>query len=201
MPPAPHPKPSARTRPILALLLAVPVALPPGPTSAQGLPPGGIVTGLDVERIGQILAAHGPARLRTDPLDNSPWIRAEHDGLIHTLAFRDCDDRGANCTSVQFRAWWHSEGAHSLEAMNAWNRERRFGTAWLDHGGNATLSFDVNLAGGVTAVNFDDTLQWWLAALDAFRLLVIDPGFAAAAADAGARDDAGASAGTAAEGR
>ena len=170
--------PTAR-RPLSLVLLALSTCAASAP-GAQSLQLGGILTGLDIDRIVQIAAAYGPAERRTDEFDGSAWIRAESDGIIYSIAMRNCQD-GQNCTSVQFRAWWNSEGAHTLQAMNDWNRERRFSSAYLDSDDNATISYDVNLAGGVTAVNFDDTVQWWLAVLDEFRGLVIDPGYAAAA--------------------
>lgn len=149
------------------------------PLSAQSPDLAGIITGDDVERVTLIAARYGPAERRTDEADNSAWIRAEIDGIVYTISFLNCED-GRNCGSVQFRAWWTSDGAHSLEAMNQWNRDRRFSAAYLDNGGNATIEFDVNLLGGVTAVNFDDTVQWWRAVLRQFRDTVIDPGYAAA---------------------
>ena len=67
--------------------------------------------------------------------------------------------------------------------MNQWNRDRRFSSAYLDSGDNATIEFDMNLAGGVTAVNFDDTVQWWQAVLGQFTEMVVTPGFEAARTD------------------
>jgi len=144
------------------------------PAAAQAPELGGIITGLDVDRVLTIARSYGPADRRIDDYDNSPWIRAEIDGIVYTISFLNCQD-GQNCSSVQFRAWWTSEGAHTIEQMNQWNRERRFSAAYLDNSGNATIEFDVNLAGGVTAVNFDDTVQWWRAVLREFRSIVIDP--------------------------
>ena len=42
---------------------------------------------------------------------------------------------------------------------------------------NDYFSPDVNLAGGVSAVNFDDSIQWWQAVIRQFREQVIDPGY------------------------
>lgn len=173
---------TARLRPLplcavalSALLLAAPA---PGPAAAQTANLGGMITGNDVDRIAEIARAYGPAERRFDDAEEGPWIRAEIDGIVYTITFLNCQN-AANCTSVQFRAWWNSEGAHSVEQMNQWNRDRRFSAAYLDSRDNATIEFDVNLAGGVTAVNFDDTVQWWRAVLTEFRNSVIDPGYEA----------------------
>lgn len=148
-----------------------------GPALAQ-VNLGGIVTATDYNRISEIAAAYGPVEDRSD--SNGRWIRGEIDGTTYSIAFLNCGDSGQDCSSVQFRAWWRSEGAHTIEAMNQWNRDRRFSAAYLDGDNNATIEFDVNLEGGVTAVNFDDTMQWWRLVLRQFKEMVIDAGATAA---------------------
>jgi len=147
------------------------------PLAAQTPPLGGMVTGNDVDRIMEMARAYGTIERRQD--DDGVWLRGEMDTVVYTISFLNCNDQHANCTSVQFRAWWESNGAHTLEAMNQWNRDRRFSAAYLDTRDNATIEWDVNLAGGVTAANFDDSLQWWQAVVRQFREQVVDPGFAA----------------------
>ena len=178
----------------VASALALAVAGSPHPALPQAL--GGMITGADFDHILQIAAAHGVAEPRVDD-DGEAWIRGEMDGIVYTIHFLNCIPVPP-CTSVQFRAWWASEGAHSIEAMNGWNRDRRFSTAYLDSAGNATIEFDVNLAGGVSAENFDDTVQWWQAVLHQFSEMVIEPGYAtgrASAANDALPEDAGQSEG------
>lgn len=136
---------------------------------------GGMVTGNDFERVFEIAGAYGPVERRDDP--DGQYIRGEMGGTVYTITFLNCNDANLNCSSVQFRAWWESNGHHNVEGMNQWNRDRRFSSAYMDSRNNATIEFDVNLQGGVTAVNFDDTLQWWQAVLNQFKDMVIDPGF------------------------
>ena len=138
---------------------------------------GGMITGNDVDRVAEIAAAYGPATRESVNPGEEPWIRAEIDGIVYSISFLNCT-AGRDCTSLQLRAWWESDGVHSIEAMNTWNRERRWSAAYLDIDNNATIEFDVNLAGGITAVNFDDTMQWWDAVLREFREDVIDPAYA-----------------------
>jgi hypothetical protein len=138
---------------------------------------GGMITGNDIERVRELAAAYGPAERRQD--EQGTWIRGEMDEIVYSISFLNCDDSGLNCSTVQFRAWWETNGAHTMEAMNQWNRDRRFSAAYLDDSMNATIEWDVNLAGGVTAVNFDDSLQWWQAVVRQFRDSVVDPGYGA----------------------
>lgn len=146
-----------------------------GAVAAQTVPLGGMITGNDTARIMELAAAYGPVERRQD--DDGYWIRGEMGETVYTISFLNCNDQNLQCSSVQFRAWWESNGAHTLEAMNQWNRDRRFSAAYLDSNNNATIEWDVNLAGGVTAVNFDDSIQWWQSVLQQFREQVIEPGF------------------------
>lgn len=152
----------------------VAASLVSAPAWAQTGPLTGMVTGLDIDRIADIARVYGPAERQFEDIEDGPWIRAEMDGVVYTISFLNCTN-GQNCSSVQFRAWWRSEGDIPIEAMNDWNRERRFSDAYIDDRGNATIEFDVNLAGGVTAVNFDDSVQWWQAVLREFRSTVVEP--------------------------
>lgn len=155
---------------IAAAGIAASLALPAG---AQSVQLGGVVTGNDIQRVMDLAQAYGPVERRQD--DDGTWLRAEFDGLIHTISFLNCNDQRVNCTSVQFRAWWETENRITLERVNQWNRDRRFSSAYLDSNNNASIEWDVTLAGGVTAVNFDDALQWWHTVMGQFRDEVIDP--------------------------
>lgn len=154
----------------LALMLAAPAM---AQSSLSGM-----ITGNDLDRIQEIAGAYGTIERRQD--EDGIWLRGDMDGIVYTISFLNCNDAGGDCSTVQFRAWWESNGAHSMEAMNQWNRDRRFSAAYLDSRDNATIEWDVNLAGGVTAVNFDDSVQWWQAVVRQFREMVIDPGYDAA---------------------
>lgn len=142
------------------------------PLLAQ-VPLGGMVTGNDMDRIMEIAGAYGPVERRQD--EDGYWLRGEMDDIVYSISFLNCNDQHLACTSVQFRSWWTSNGAHTIEAMNQWNRDRRFSAAYLDSNDNATIEWDVNLAGGVTAVNFDDSVQWWQSVVTQFRDTVISP--------------------------
>lgn len=147
------------------------------PVGAQSVQLGGVVTGNDIQRVQELAQAYGAVERRQD--DDGTWLRTEFDGLVYTISFLNCNDQNLNCTSVQFRAWWTTEGRITLEQVNQWNRDRRFSAAYLDSNNNATIEWDMTLAGGVTAVNFDDGIQWWHTVLRQFRDEVIDATYGA----------------------
>jgi len=130
-----------------------------------------------VARAGEIIDATGPARilavvqgygeaaLTTDNLGD-PLIQGRIGEKRYDLFFYDCDN-GRRCKSLTFSATWEG-GDVTDEMMAGWNREKRFGKAYLDEDGNATVEMSVNLHGGVTRVNLDDTIDWWRLVLDEF---------------------------------
>ena len=136
------------------------------PVLAQA-PLTGVVTGNDVARIAELARTYGPVERNEDA--EGVWLRGEMDDLVYSISFLNCNDQHQNCTSVQFRAWWQSGGAHTLEAMNQWNRDRRFSSAYLDANNNATIEWDVNLAHGIPTASFDDSPQWWRTVMTQFH--------------------------------
>jgi hypothetical protein len=131
------------------------------PTFAQT-----IIQGSDVEAIVNIARGHGAANLETDAVGD-PFIRGRIDGVIYVVNFYGCTN-GQDCTTIQFRGAWAPTGSVTLESLNDWNRDIRFGKAYLDAEGAPTIEWDVNLFGGVTATNLDDTFDWWKIILTKF---------------------------------
>ncbi len=56
-----------------------------------------------------------------------------------------------------------------MEEINAWNRDKRFGKAYLDDDGDPALEMNVNLRYGVSRKNFDDTVDFWRIVLKTFK--------------------------------
>ncbi len=138
-----------------------------------------LLTAGEIETILARAKSLGAAERQPDDVFGA-WILAEVDGLVYSISFLNCEEGVESCTTLQFRAIWNSEGAHTTEMMNAWNRDWRFAKAFINASGNATLEYDVSLAGGVTLANFSETLAWWVDLLAAFSETVIEPGYAAA---------------------
>jgi Putative bacterial sensory transduction regulator len=128
------------------------------PVSAQDL-----VTADNPEKILEIARGFGSAEMETDS-DGSPRIRARMDGTLYTVFFYGCED-GKDCTTIQF--WMFTDAPpNALVVVNDWNRDRRFGKAYIDKDGDVVIEMDVNLLGGVSAKNLDDTFDWWRIVLE-----------------------------------
>jgi Putative bacterial sensory transduction regulator len=139
------------------LALAV-VLLAAPPATAQDL-----VAADNPAKILEIARGFGSAELEADS-EGAPLIRARISGTRYSVFFFGCED-GKDCTSIQF--WTYATAPKdALKAVNDWNRDRRFGKAYIDADGDVAIEMDVNLWGGVTPKNLDDTFDWWRIVLE-----------------------------------
>lgn len=100
----------------------------------------------------------GEAELGRDGLDD-PLIRGRVGDRPYFVYFYGCK-AGRDCTNLMFSARWESDH-FTDQSMGDWNRAKRFGKAYLDAEGNPVLELNVNLFGGVSRANLDDTFDWW----------------------------------------
>lgn len=131
------------------------------------------IDGSDPEAIAELMRGYGSARIDV-AADKTPAIRGRIDGTAFSVFFYGCDESDANCTSISFSAGWSMAGV-DVEAVNAWNRDKRFGRGYIDDVGEPILEMDVNLFGSVTVENLDDTIDWWRVVLADFEANVIAP--------------------------
>jgi hypothetical protein len=136
----------------------------PGAVVAQT--PGEVLDGSDPAAILQIAQGYGSAMLDKDAVGD-PMIEGRIGGQAYTLFFYGCEG-GANCSSIQFTTYF-ANVRPDAGAVSTWNDANRFGTLYLDRDGDLALDMDVNLFGGVTRRNLDDTFDWWRVVLEAVR--------------------------------
>lgn len=137
-----------------------------GVSAAQGA----LVDATRPDEILNIARGHGSAVLETDS-GGDPKITGRIEGTAYTLLFYSCTD-GKDCRDIQFNAAWAAPGI-SLDAINTWNKTRRYGKAFLDDESDPVLQFSVNLDHGVSRENLDDTFMWWSRVLAAFKTEVL----------------------------
>ncbi len=56
----------------------------------------------------------------------------------------------------------------TLDKINAWNTNRRYGTAYIDKDGDPGLKMTTNIDYGVSKKNLVDSFSWWSKAMKAF---------------------------------
>lgn len=145
-----------------SLLLAAAIALAPLGSNAQSL-----VDASDVEIIATLIQEEGyRAVVGTDSVSD-PMITSSANGYEFEVYFYGCTD-GENCRDIQFTAAFVVEDGMSLTSAQDFNLEKRWAKVYLDEESNPRLEMDVNMYGGVSATNFNDTLDWWVIIMQDF---------------------------------
>lgn len=125
----------------------------------------------DPEAILQVAKGYGSAELSTDS-DGDPHIVGRMSGTKYGIYFYGCEN-GRNCDDIQLRAAWSGPKV-SLHQINQWNKDKRYGKAYLDDDNDPTLEISVNLKHGVSRANLDDTFDWFRIAVEGFEKEVLD---------------------------
>ena len=102
-----------------------------------------------------------------------PYFITSTNGTNFVVIFYGCDKNPSSikrvCGDVQFRSSYEAPDAASLDRMNNWNRDFRFGKAYVDADGDPTIEMVVNMTGGVTRSFVRNTLKWWTIVLRDFE--------------------------------
>lgn len=126
----------------------------------------------DPARIAGLLQDAGYRAQLTNDSDGDPMIKSAAAGSDFTIFFFNCTD-GKNCKTIQFFAGFDKAQPMEVDVVNRWNREKRFGKAYLDDEGDPLLEMDLNLDfGGISLNNFRDNLKVWESLLAEFKTAI-----------------------------
>jgi Putative bacterial sensory transduction regulator len=124
-----------------------------------------MIDGTNVEQIANVARGYGSVTM--DKASNGdPMISGKIEGVSYYLFFRNCTDN-ANCEDLNFYAGF-LDNKQTMDALNAWNRDKRFGKAYLDSDLDAVIEFDVNVEYGISDKNLDSTFSVWSLILKQF---------------------------------
>ncbi len=126
----------------------------------------------DVDRIAESLtrAGYNP-QLSSNAGER--FIKAQLNGYEFLVLPYGCDEAERNCRSVQFFIAFDPANSPSLEAMNAYSRENRWGRVYLDQDGDPALEFDLDLEkGGMSEALFLDNVAYWEAIVQSYAKFV-----------------------------
>ena len=124
-----------------------------------------MVDGTNVDEIANVARGYGSVTM--DKASNGdPMISGKIEGVSYYLFFRNCTDN-ANCEDLNFYAGF-LDNKQTMDAINAWNRDKRFGKAYLDSDLDAVIEFDVNVEYGISDKNLDSTFSVWSLILKQF---------------------------------
>ena len=117
-----------------------------------------LIDGKKPKAIEAILKGFGIARLETDS-EGDPKISGRTDGKAYTVHFYNCTDN-KDCSSIQFWTYWDEEA--TLDKVNEWNKDTRFGKLYIDGDNDVILEYDVNLLGGISEKTLEDDADVWV---------------------------------------
>jgi hypothetical protein len=141
-------------------------AVPQTPPSAERVR-GGMFDASDPGAIARFMEKTGyRVELRTDA-KGDPTISGRISRSDYAIQFYECES-GLTCNSIQFVSSAPKPANFTAEAANVFNVRWRYVRATID-GAQVKLQMDVNLDAGVTADNFEDTLDIWRQLLEVFE--------------------------------
>jgi hypothetical protein len=119
-----------------------------------------LITGSSLDAIVDSLTRQGfTVEMKTDS-DGDPLIESTDDDEPFQVHFYGCTD-GSDCQYLQFTSGWDLKSGTTPDVIEKWNEDRVWGRAYLDTDDDPWIDLAVNLKGGVSAENFDDTVSWW----------------------------------------
>ena len=147
------------------------LALAPATASAQQLYES--VTGQQMNDILTEMGLRGT--LGTDNVGD-PMITGAIDGINYTLLFYSCNAAAPKqCLELQFHGEFSFNQPVTLEMINTYNTNNRFGQAFLDSAGRVNLDMSATLEGGVTRQHIIEVIHWWQNALTKFEGTLLNP--------------------------
>lgn len=148
---------------IAALTSAIALAQPPSAERVRG----GMFDASDPAGIARFMERTGyRVELRADT-KGDPVIAGRFSGSEYMVQFYECEG-GQFCNSVQFITQAPRPAALSTDTVNAFNARWRYARVVYDQA-QVKLLMDVNLDAGVTADNFEDTLDIWRQLVDIYE--------------------------------
>jgi hypothetical protein len=145
-------------------LLAAALSLAALPAAGQEL-----IDGSKVDDIVTLARGYGAATLEDQP-GGAPRIAGNINGVPYYVFFMNCA-AAAPCEDINFYAAFAGVKP-TMDALNAWNRDKRFGNAYLDADLDAAIEFDVNLEHGVSRDNLDAAFSLWSVLLGEYTAYV-----------------------------
>jgi hypothetical protein len=128
-----------------------------------------MIDGAQVDEILNIARGYGSASIESQS-NGDPKISGKIEGVTYQVFFMNCTDN-TNCEDLNFYAGF-LDNKQTLEVINAWNRDKRFGKAYLDSDLDAVIEFDVNLEHGVSRDNLDAAFSLWSLILDQYTTYI-----------------------------
>jgi hypothetical protein len=145
----------------------------PAPTKIDNLgaeetvapPTTGLLDGGSVDAILALAKTRGEATLETQE-GGDPKISGTTGDIPYEVYFMNCTDHTA-CEDLNLYAGF-LDLRPKPDVINTWNRDKRFGKAYLDKDGDAVVEMDINLEHGISSENLDADFAVWALVVEQF---------------------------------
>ena len=117
-----------------------------------------LLTGTDTGAILDAAEQLGTATLSAQP-NGDPVINGKIGDLGYQIYFKNCTATAA-CEDLNFYVGF-GDTKPTLEVINDWNRDKRFGRAYLDEVQDAVIEMDLDLVKGVTPEYLASQMGLW----------------------------------------
>jgi hypothetical protein len=150
----------------LVLIASVSGPLRAEETAGHAAPHAQMIDSTDVAAITALANELGSATLAADD-GGAPHMTGSLDGVTYELFFLPCSPAESDCVELNFYAGFGGVKP-PLDVLNEWNRNHRFGRAYLDRDLDAVVEMDWQLKGPTTPEALREGLQLWSRTLAVF---------------------------------
>lgn len=117
--------------------------------------------GVAMDAVARILKDKGyPATMGVDD-EGDPKIDSTVEGVDFEVICYPSKKKPSLCASIQFSTVFNLEDGTTWEKVNAWNRGRRYGQAWLDEEMDPFMDLSVELERGASTELIEEHLEIW----------------------------------------
>jgi len=117
-----------------------------------------LLDGSNVDEILKLAKGYGDASLETQS-NGDPKIKGVMDDVSYSIYFMNCTDN-EDCEDLNFYAGF-LDLKPKQDDINSWNRDKRFGKAYIDSDGDAVVEMDLNLEHGISTDNLKADIDVW----------------------------------------
>lgn len=126
----------------------------------------------DPERIASILQQMGYRAALLSDVYGDPMIATSAAGGDIQIYFYECMEN-RDCKAIQFSAGFDLEAPIPASKINEWNREYRYGQAFVDEEGDPFVHYTLNLrGGGVSVGNLENSVKIYETVLNDFKAFI-----------------------------
>lgn len=130
-----------------------------------------LIPDADPQTVLQVAKGYGSATLQRNG-GGDPKIVGRIEGVRYTIDFFGCVN-GKQCDDILLRASW-GDASIELSEINKWNADVKFGRGYLDDDNDPVVEMPVNMQGGISKKNLDDSFDYWRVVLKSYRKMLKD---------------------------